>query len=109
MEFRGSTVVHSLMLLLIPRGGITEAQTLALGNRYASFEDLEGNPHGFAHTSFVGFISSIPTAAKDPLFFLLHANVDRLWAKWQRRFDRFDSTVAASFDSNPSNLIGHNL
>ena len=89
--------------------GISEAQTLALGNRYASFEEMEGNPHGFAHTSFGGLISSIPTAARDPLFFLLHANVDRLWAKWQRRFDRFDSTVAASFDSDPSNPIGHNL
>jgi hypothetical protein len=25
------------------------------------------------------------TAARDPFFFLLHANVDRLWADWQRR------------------------
>jgi tyrosinase len=89
---------------------INETQTLALGNRYALFRRLEGNPHGFAHTSFGGSISSIPTAAKDPLFFLLHANVDRLWAKWQKRFGRFDSAVAASFDSPPGgSRIGHNL
>jgi len=88
---------------------ISEAQTLSLGNRYTNFQDIGGNPHGFAHTSFGGSISSIPTAARDPLFFLLHANVDRLWAKWQRRFARFDWTVAASFDSNSSNPIGHNL
>lgn len=88
---------------------ISEAQTIALGNRFARFQEMEGNPHGFAHTSFGGSISSIPTAARDPLFFLLHANVDRLWAKWQRRFGRFDWTVAASFDSNSSNPIGHNL
>ena len=45
---------------------------------------LENNPHGRAHTSFdVGFIREIGNAVRDPLFFLLHANVDRLWAKWQ--------------------------
>jgi len=32
---------------------------------------MEFNPHGNAHTSFDGSIASIPTAAKDPLFFLL--------------------------------------
>ena len=52
---------------------------------------------------------SIGTAAKDPLFFLLHCNVDRLWAKWQRQNGRFDSAQADSFASNPSNPIGHNL
>jgi tyrosinase len=89
--------------------GRTEAQTLALGNQYASFLNMEINPHGSAHTSFGGSISSISTAARDPLFFLLHANVDRLWAKWQRLNNRFDPNVAASFAGSGSNPIGHNL
>ncbi|HMG04243.1 MAG TPA: tyrosinase family protein, partial [Chthoniobacterales bacterium] len=89
--------------------GRTEAQTLALGAQYAAFRNMESNPHGSAHTSFGGSISSIPTAARDPLFFLLHANVDRLWAKWQRQNNRFDPTVAASFTNDGSNPIGHNL
>jgi len=91
-----------------PPGLRTEPQTLALGNAYPAFRTLEGNPHGSAHTSFGGFISSIGTAARDPLFFLLHCNVDRLWAKWQRQFGRFDPAVAASFDG-AANPIGHNL
>jgi tyrosinase len=70
---------------------------------------MEGNPHGTAHTRFDGFISDIPTAARDPLFFLLHCNVDRLWAKWQRKNSRFDANVAASFTGSGSNPIGHNL
>ena len=90
-------------------GIITEAQTLALGTQYPAFRGMEGNPHGTAHTRWSGSISSIPTAAKDPLFFLLHCNVDRLWAKWQRQNGRFDPAQAASFDSNPGNPIGHNL
>jgi tyrosinase len=92
-----------------PPGLLTEAQTLALGTQYPAFRTLEGNPHGSAHTSFGGSISSIPTAAKDPLFFLLHCNVDRLWAKWQRQNGRFNPAVAASYDSNAGNPIGHNL
>jgi tyrosinase len=73
---------------------------------------MEANPHGLAHTSFdfsVSTITSIDTAAKDPLFFLLHCNVDRLWAKWQRQFSRFNRADAASYDSNPLNPPGHNL
>ena len=88
---------------------ITEARTLALGTQYSAFRAMEGNPHATAHTSWDGFIRQIETAAKDPLFFLLHCNVDRLWAKWQRQNGRFDPAQAASYDSNPGNPIGHNL
>jgi tyrosinase len=94
-----------------PPGLRNEDDTLALGgsgNLYALFRRMERNPHGFAHTSFGGSIQDPATAAKDPLFFLLHCNVDRLWAKWQKRFGRFDPAVAASFDSTPS-PAGHNL
>jgi tyrosinase len=91
-----------------PGGVATEAQTIALGNAYPAFRMMEGNPHGSAHVSFGGSISSVPTAARDPLFFLLHCNVDRLWAKWQRLNGRFDPAVAASYD-NASAPIGHNL
>ncbi len=90
---------------------ISEDDTLALGgsnNRYRFFRRMEGNPHGPAHTSFIGFVSSIPTAARDPLFFILHCNVDRLWAKWQWLKQRFDKTVDDSFDpALPRD--GHNL
>jgi tyrosinase len=92
-----------------PPGLRTEAQTFALGTAYPAFRTMEGNPHGSAHTSFGGSISSINTAARDPLFFLLHCNVDRLWAKWQRQNGRFNPALAASYDSKPSNPIGHNL
>jgi tyrosinase len=92
-----------------PPGLLTEAQTIALGTNYGAFRVMEGNPHGSAHVSFGGSISSIGTAARDPLFFLLHCNVDRLWAKWQKQNGRFDPTTASSFSGNGSNPIGHNL
>jgi tyrosinase len=92
-----------------PPGLHNEAQTLAIGTQYTAFRTMEGNPHGLAHTSFGGSISSPSTAPRDPLFFLLHCNVDRLWAKWQRQNGRFDPAVAASFHNSGGNPIGHNL
>lgn len=97
---------------------MSEEATLLLGgpqNLYAEFRDMEGDPHGFAHTSFGGSISQIDTAAKDPLFFLLHVNVDRLWAKWQwlnRRFDTADTATypfLGSAGGPGATRVGHNL
>jgi tyrosinase len=95
-----------------PPNLINEAQTLDLGggaHTYKLFRRMEGNPHGSAHVSFDGSIDDPATAPKDPLFFLLHCNVDRLWAKWQRNFNRFDPAVTASFDSIPTSRPGHKL
>lgn len=81
----------------------TETATLALGGvgaTYAAFRTLEGNPHGSIHglSSGGGWIGSVPTAVRDPLFFMLHANVDRLWAKWQWLYGRDDPTDLASYE-----------
>ena len=92
-----------------PPNPISEAATLALGTNFSQFRTMEGNPHGSAHTSFGGFISSTSTAPRDPLFFLLHCNVDRLWAKWQRQNGRFNPAVVASFNNNNASPVGHKL
>jgi tyrosinase len=78
-------------------GLLTQAQTLALGVDYPNFSSMEGSPHGAAHVSFYGWIASIPTAPKDPLFFMLHSNVDRLWAMWQWINRRTNPALAAVY------------
>ena len=86
-----------------PPGVIDQGSTLALGlpgQIYGNFRVMEGNPHGPAHTRAGGtsnWLSSIPTAVRDPLFFLLHANVDRLWAVWQFTNNRYDTTTTAVY------------
>ena len=86
---------------------ITEDETLALGGDNdefgfrrppRGFARMEGRPHGSAHVSFNGPINDISTAPQDPLFFLLHCNVDRLWAKWQFTFER---DLPADFETYP--------
>jgi len=58
------------------------------------FGALESVPHNRIHTAIggstaqsggslrVGFMGDTTTAARDPIFWLHHANVDRLWASW---------------------------
>ncbi|HKA37412.1 MAG TPA: tyrosinase family protein [Thermoanaerobaculia bacterium] len=43
---------------------------------------LEGTPHGAVHVSIGGWMGSVPTAAQDPVFWLHHCNIDRLWNIW---------------------------
>jgi tyrosinase len=90
---------------------IDEGQTLELGNDYADFATMEGDPHGNAHTSFSPSspIFSVPVAVGDPLFFMLHANVDRLWAKWQQQNRRADFRDPDAFAAPSPDRIGHHL
>ena len=95
-----------------PPSMVSEAATLALGgtnNTYANFRSMEGTPHGRAHTGFRGSVSSIPTAARDPLFFLIHCNTDRLWAKWQWLHGRTSPTDPSAYATPSPNRIGHAL
>jgi len=89
---------------------LNETQTLALGTNFADFRDMEGDPHGFAHTSFTrGPIRSIGAASQDPLFFMLHCNIDRLWAKWQLANNRFDVASSDTYSDGGSSRAGDDL
>ncbi len=63
----------------------SETTTLKRGPGFENFRALEDNPHGSAHVSFspASPITNVTIATRDPLFFMLHSNVDRLWATWQ--------------------------
>jgi tyrosinase len=95
-----------------PANVITEARTISLGGTtgtYSGFRRMEGNPHGSAHVSFEGPINFPPTAVKDPLFFMLHANIDRLWAKWQWIKHRTSANDARAYQAPSDDRIGHRL
>ena len=58
---------------------------------YTERGDLEDNPHNIVHVAIGGQnpatgrggLMSIPnTAALDPIFYLHHCNIDRMWASW---------------------------
>jgi tyrosinase len=43
---------------------------------------LEGSPHGAVHVMIGGNMGSVPTAANDPIFWMHHCNIDRVWDQW---------------------------
>jgi tyrosinase len=93
---------------------LTEAATLSLGGKFRD-HDGSGITTGFMAMEWQannpamaaaagtcggfspGWIAYPSTAAQDPLFFLLLADTDRLWAKWQRQAGRFNPAVADSY------------
>ena len=46
---------------------------------------LESQPHDVVHVSIGGLMGDPNTAALDPIFWLHHCNIDRLWEKWLRQ------------------------
>jgi tyrosinase len=66
---------------------------------------VESTPHDAVHavvngTSDTGFMKSFTRAPLDPVFWLHHCNIDRLWEVWVRR-GRKPGTPAADF-KNPT-------
>jgi tyrosinase len=45
-------------------------------------DSIEDNPHGGVHIWVGGWMGDFPTAGRDPIFWLHHANIDRLWESW---------------------------
>jgi Common central domain of tyrosinase/Polyphenol oxidase middle domain len=52
---------------------------------YYDFQTSLNGPHGSVHTTINGNMKNTNTAAKDPVFWLHHCNIDRLWAVWLRK------------------------
>jgi tyrosinase len=61
----------------------TSAQNALTNSNFAGFQSALNGAHGGVHVRVGGDMSSVPFAGFDPIFYLHHANVDRLWALWQ--------------------------
>ncbi len=68
----------------------TNADSLLAETDFFTFESqLEGGLHGYIHCSVgptcpVAHMGDVPLAANDPVFYSHHANIDRMWACWQK-------------------------
>jgi tyrosinase len=59
-------------------GGIAPAQP-----QFAKFTGrIEQTPHNDVHNELGGWMQDPFTAAQDPIFWLHHTNIDRLWVEW---------------------------
>lgn len=64
---------------------------------------LENLPHNRIHTRIggsTGFMSDPATAALDPIFWLHHCNIDRLWEVWRNQGSQFQNPNTADWLTN---------
>lgn len=57
--------------------------TIMAMSDFTSFASNLGGVHGGVHVWVGGAMGSVPTAPADPIFWMHHANLDRLWWQWQ--------------------------
>ncbi|HMC99134.1 MAG TPA: tyrosinase family protein, partial [Ferruginibacter sp.] len=103
----GNPLYHARSATMNAGGSLSSSIMTAIDNSldnvsYYDFQsDLEG-PHGSVHTAVggaTGDMSSINKAAKDPVFWLHHANIDRLWEVWRKKCGgRANPTTPATSD-----------
>jgi tyrosinase len=55
---------------------------------------LESAPHDTVHGRIGGWMGGVPRAARDPIFWLHHAQIDRLWESWRQAVPGADPTSA---------------
>jgi tyrosinase len=69
--------------------------------------EVEKSPHNHVHTriggvSPAGLMSATETAGLDPIFWLHHANIDRLWEVWLRRDPEHENPGEKEWLKGPS-------
>lgn len=65
-----------------PLPGFGGGQTNGPQHFFNAFGALEMTPHNVVHVLVGGLMSNPNTAALDPIFWLHHSNIDRLWMEW---------------------------
>ena len=76
-------LTRSLRLSQLPSAN-TVRSVLASVPYSVFVRNAENQSHNTVHTS-IGGAAGTASSPNDPIFFLLHCNVDRLWAAWQRQ------------------------
>jgi hypothetical protein len=69
----------------LPSTDVSFSSAFASLDYFTAQTTLEDSPHDIIHVDvggFGGLMASVPTAAQDPIFYLHHANIDRLWDLW---------------------------
>jgi tyrosinase len=91
----------------------------ALGGT-TGFSRMEWRAHNAAHvtgggvspcmnTTQVSWLASLGQPIQDPLFFMLHSNVDRQWAKWQQQSNRFDALDNNTYQNQGTATTGQRV
>ncbi len=77
--------IQTIQAALAPRDFLSFGSKKATyHSQMIGFSILEGQPHNNVHNNVGGFMQDFLSPV-DPIFFLHHANIDRLWDVWTRK------------------------
>jgi hypothetical protein len=71
----------------------------------------EGTPHGSVHVDVggcCGDMGSFDTAARDPVFYIHHSNVDKMWSDWNKASATHTNPASAAFLNLSWNFFDEN-
>jgi hypothetical protein len=97
-ESNRSAGAHSGALMSTSIVSSTTALAQIPFNSFGS--SLEGTPHGVVHSAVGGGMGSFNLAGRDPIFWLHHANIDRLWTVWKAQAGRFNPSDSTWLNTN---------
>jgi tyrosinase len=80
-----------------PASDVDYSAGFAYGAFYSAQSQIEFVPHDLVHVDIGGWMGNISTAAQDPIFYLHHANIDRLWDQWLAQGGRSDPVADATW------------
>jgi hypothetical protein len=66
----------------LPFSAVNHAAALSYVPFNSFSPSLQGTPHNDVHTTVGGGMTSFVSAGLDPVFWLHHCNIDRLWNRW---------------------------
>ncbi len=93
-EYRNNTAGNPLFHVrgasINSGGSLASSPMTAIANAlnevaFFDFQSFIEGPHGSIHGAIGGDMSAVNRAAKDPVFWLHHTNIDRLWEEWLRK------------------------
>jgi tyrosinase len=88
-------------------GTVAQVDNTLAATTYTTFRSqLEAGTgmHNMTHAWVGGIMNNVAGSPNDPMFWLLHANVDRIWAEWQ-----LNNHWGTSFYPASGQRYGHNL
>ncbi|MGC0775489.1 MAG: tyrosinase family protein [Candidatus Acidiferrum sp.] len=87
--------------------GNSTTGSFSLTDFFATNINIQG-PHGSVHTETGGWMFSPDTAAQDPVFYVHHSNVDRLWDLWLAQGGRSDPVLDATWTGKTYTFFDEN-
>jgi hypothetical protein len=88
--------------------GVNAALAQCLYEGVTGADALIQNPHNVVHGEIGGWMGNVNTAAQDPIFFLHHANCDRLWDIWLAQAGRCDPVTDPVWENQAYTFFDEN-